>query len=155
MCGVQLFIPTYVTTSAKCPEIGLTSVLAILRNHCLAMACDPNKSTWLARHGLGGLVADEVTVWSFPRPYFQQTTTSYHIALKQPAHASIIQRVRYLVSIPLRRTPNLQSCLSSAESYARTMFGTLFHLGFDALLLSAFLAGVKRSTGLTYVLTSF
>ncbi|THH33745.1 hypothetical protein EUX98_g476 [Antrodiella citrinella] len=29
------------------------------------------------------------------------------------------------------------------------MFGTLFHLGVDALLVSAFLAGVKRSTGLT------
>jgi len=29
------------------------------------------------------------------------------------------------------------------------MFSTLFHLGFDALLISAFLAGVKRSTGLT------
>lgn len=31
------------------------------------------------------------------------------------------------------------------------MFGKLFHLGLDALLISAFLAGVKRSTGLTYV----
>ncbi|KAH8105500.1 DUF1748-domain-containing protein [Cristinia sonorae] len=29
------------------------------------------------------------------------------------------------------------------------MFGKLFHLGIDALLISAFLAGVKRSTGLT------
>ncbi|KAH9950105.1 DUF1748-domain-containing protein [Amylocystis lapponica] len=29
------------------------------------------------------------------------------------------------------------------------MFGTLAHLGFDALLLSAFLAGVRRTTGLT------
>ncbi|KAI0313450.1 DUF1748-domain-containing protein [Amylostereum chailletii] len=29
------------------------------------------------------------------------------------------------------------------------MFGKLFHLGFDALLIAAFLAGVKRSTGLT------
>ncbi|KAI0079737.1 DUF1748-domain-containing protein [Panus rudis PR-1116 ss-1] len=29
------------------------------------------------------------------------------------------------------------------------MFGKLFHLGLDALLISAFLAGVKRSTGLT------
>ncbi|KAI5124768.1 hypothetical protein M0805_005402 [Coniferiporia weirii] len=29
------------------------------------------------------------------------------------------------------------------------MFGKLFHLGFDALLISAFLAGIKRSTGLT------
>jgi len=27
----------------------------------------------------------------------------------------------------------------------------LVHLGFDALLISAFLAGVKRTTGLTYV----
>ncbi|KAF9821047.1 hypothetical protein IEO21_01024 [Rhodonia placenta] len=29
------------------------------------------------------------------------------------------------------------------------MFGTLVHLGFDAMLLSAFLAGVRRTTGLT------
>ncbi|KZT12613.1 DUF1748-domain-containing protein [Laetiporus sulphureus 93-53] len=29
------------------------------------------------------------------------------------------------------------------------MFGTLIHLGFDALLLSAFLAGIRRTTGLT------
>ncbi|CCM04024.1 uncharacterized protein FIBRA_06181 [Fibroporia radiculosa] len=29
------------------------------------------------------------------------------------------------------------------------MLGTLVHLGFDALLLSAFLAGIKRTTGLT------
>jgi len=29
------------------------------------------------------------------------------------------------------------------------MFGTLVHLGFDALLVSAFLAGIKRTTGLT------
>lgn len=27
----------------------------------------------------------------------------------------------------------------------------IVHYGFDALLLSAFLAGVKRTTGLTYV----
>ncbi|KAF8342339.1 uncharacterized protein EI90DRAFT_3116289 [Cantharellus anzutake] len=29
------------------------------------------------------------------------------------------------------------------------MFGRLVHYGFDALLISAFLAGIKRSTGLT------
>jgi len=29
------------------------------------------------------------------------------------------------------------------------MFGKLVHLGFDALLISAFLAGIKRSTGLS------
>ncbi|KAF8897145.1 hypothetical protein BD779DRAFT_1489116, partial [Infundibulicybe gibba] len=29
------------------------------------------------------------------------------------------------------------------------MLGTLAHLGFDALLISAFLAGIKRTTGLT------
>ena len=32
------------------------------------------------------------------------------------------------------------------------MFGSLFHLGIDALIVSAFLAAVKRSTGLTYVI---
>jgi hypothetical protein len=31
------------------------------------------------------------------------------------------------------------------------MIGKLLHLGFDALLISAFLAGVKRTTGLTCV----
>ncbi|TFK56041.1 DUF1748-domain-containing protein [Heliocybe sulcata] len=29
------------------------------------------------------------------------------------------------------------------------MFGKLIHLGIDALIISAFLAGVKRNTGLT------
>ncbi|KAG7096621.1 hypothetical protein E1B28_004038 [Marasmius oreades] len=33
------------------------------------------------------------------------------------------------------------------------MLGKLVHLGFDALLISAFLAGVKRTTGLTPALT--
>jgi hypothetical protein len=31
--------------------------------------------------------------------------------------------------------------------------GRLTHYAFDAVLISAFLAGVKRSTGLTYVLS--
>jgi len=30
------------------------------------------------------------------------------------------------------------------------MLGKLAHYGFDAILISAFLAGVKRSTGLTF-----
>ncbi|KAJ5389842.1 uncharacterized protein N7496_000910 [Penicillium cataractarum] len=34
------------------------------------------------------------------------------------------------------------------------MFGRLTHYAFDAVLLSAFLAGVKRSTGLTPSLNS-
>jgi len=33
------------------------------------------------------------------------------------------------------------------------MFGKLVHLGFDALLISAFLAGIKRSTGLAPALS--
>ncbi|KAF9520378.1 hypothetical protein BS47DRAFT_1287199 [Hydnum rufescens UP504] len=33
------------------------------------------------------------------------------------------------------------------------MLGRLMHYGFDALLISAFLAGIKRSTGLTPVLS--
>jgi hypothetical protein len=33
------------------------------------------------------------------------------------------------------------------------MFGKLVHLGFDAILISAVLAGIKRSTGLTPALT--
>ncbi|PAV21126.1 hypothetical protein PNOK_0375300 [Pyrrhoderma noxium] len=33
------------------------------------------------------------------------------------------------------------------------MFGSLFHLGIDALIISAFLAAVKRSTGLTPALS--
>ncbi|KAE8150508.1 hypothetical protein BDV25DRAFT_110264 [Aspergillus avenaceus] len=35
-----------------------------------------------------------------------------------------------------------------------TMFGRLTHYAFDAVLFSAFLAGVKRSTGLTPSLQS-
>lgn len=34
------------------------------------------------------------------------------------------------------------------------MLGKLVHLGIDAMLLSAFLAGIKRSTGLTCVCLS-
>ena len=34
------------------------------------------------------------------------------------------------------------------------MFGKIVHLGFDALLVTALLAGIKRTTGLTYGLTS-
>ena len=34
-----------------------------------------------------------------------------------------------------------------------TMFGKLVHLGFDALLVAAVLAGIKRTTGLTYGLS--
>ncbi|KAG1773845.1 DUF1748-domain-containing protein [Suillus occidentalis] len=33
------------------------------------------------------------------------------------------------------------------------MFGWLFHLGLDALIISAFLAGIRRSTGLTPALS--
>ncbi|KZT41128.1 DUF1748-domain-containing protein, partial [Sistotremastrum suecicum HHB10207 ss-3] len=33
------------------------------------------------------------------------------------------------------------------------MFGKIVHLGFDALLVTAFLAGIKRSTGLTPALS--
>jgi len=33
------------------------------------------------------------------------------------------------------------------------MLGKLIHIGFDALLITAFLAGVKRCTGLTPVLS--
>lgn len=35
------------------------------------------------------------------------------------------------------------------------MFGTLIHLGIDAALLSAFLAGIRRTTGLTFVVSMF
>ncbi|KZW03885.1 DUF1748-domain-containing protein [Exidia glandulosa HHB12029] len=34
------------------------------------------------------------------------------------------------------------------------MFGKLIHLGVDALLVSAFIAGVRRSTGLTPALAT-
>ena len=34
-----------------------------------------------------------------------------------------------------------------------TMFGKIVHLGFDALLVAALLAGIKRTTGLTYGLS--
>ncbi len=43
-----------------------------------------------------------------------------------------------------------RSCLSvSSCDLFLAMLGKLFHLGLDALLLSALLAGIKRSTGLT------
>ena len=35
------------------------------------------------------------------------------------------------------------------------MFGKLVHLGIDALLISAFLAGIKRNTGLTWAFDVF
>jgi hypothetical protein len=34
------------------------------------------------------------------------------------------------------------------------MFGRLTHLAFDALLVTAFLAGIRRTTGLTYAASS-
>jgi len=36
-----------------------------------------------------------------------------------------------------------------------SQLGRLTHFAFDAVLVSAFLAGVKRSTGLTYVLRKY
>ena len=39
----------------------------------------------------------------------------------------------------------------SPTSTNTTQLGRLTHFAFDAVLVSAFLAGVKRSTGLTYV----
>ncbi|KAH8089619.1 hypothetical protein HD553DRAFT_304395 [Filobasidium floriforme] len=33
-----------------------------------------------------------------------------------------------------------------------TLFGKLFHVGFDAILITALLAGIKRNTGLTVAL---
>lgn len=42
------------------------------------------------------------------------------------------------------------AALYSGGAYLLTR-ASLVHLGFDAMLISAFLAGVKRTTGLTYV----
>lgn len=39
------------------------------------------------------------------------------------------------------------------DCLSRLQLGRVFHYTFDAILVSAFLAGVKRSTGLTYVLS--
>lgn len=47
---------------------------------------------------------------------------------------------------PTTHTPQLSTSLPIPE-----MLGKLVHLGIDAILLSAFLAGIKRSTGLTCV----
>lgn len=46
-------------------------------------------------------------------------------------------------------SPNYQ--LAAHSPYQKTMLGKLVHIGFDALLISAFLAGIRRTTGLTYV----
>ena len=40
---------------------------------------------------------------------------------------------------------------STIRVYNPEMLGKLVHLGFDAVLISAVLAGIKRSTGLTCV----
>jgi hypothetical protein len=37
----------------------------------------------------------------------------------------------------------------SQNLIAAAMFGRVFHFGVDALLIAAFLAGIRRSTGLT------
>lgn len=39
----------------------------------------------------------------------------------------------------------------SVNKRSKKMLGKLVHLGFDALLISAFLAGIKRTTSLTCV----
>lgn len=41
------------------------------------------------------------------------------------------------------------SLTSYTESNTQSQLGRLTHYAFDAILVSAFLAGVKRSTGLT------
>ncbi|BAE56465.1 unnamed protein product [Aspergillus oryzae RIB40] len=50
--------------------------------------------------------------------------------------------------------PVWTSPVSSSSLDMVTMFGRLTHYAFDAVLFSAFLAGVKRSTGLTPSLDS-
>jgi hypothetical protein len=46
----------------------------------------------------------------------------------------------------------LPTAIPPAPSNPLSQLGRLTHFAFDAVLFSAFLAGVKRSTGLTYVL---
>jgi hypothetical protein len=54
-------------------------------------------------------------------------------------------------------SPNLATPLhpqtATTTKPTATMFGKLIHLGFDALLISAVLAGIKRTTGLAYGLS--
>ncbi|KAG9317148.1 Isochorismatase-like protein [Chiua virens] len=50
-------------------------------------------------------------------------------------------------------TKTSQKLLQYPWTIPRNMFGSLFHLAIDALLFSAFLAGIKRSTGLTPALS--
>jgi hypothetical protein len=45
----------------------------------------------------------------------------------------------------------LPTAIPPAPSNPLSQLGRLTHFAFDAVLFSAFLAGVKRSTGLTYV----
>lgn len=53
-----------------------------------------------------------------------------------------------VVHLSLSLTPPTRLNPSNPPS----QLGRLTHFAFDAVLVSAFLAGVKRSTGLTYVL---
>lgn len=43
------------------------------------------------------------------------------------------------------------STFSSTTAHTPQMLGKLVHIGVDAVLISAFLAGIKRTTGLTCV----
>ena len=52
------------------------------------------------------------------------------------------------------QTHRSRTSLTNTTSHPKQL-GRLTHYAFDAVLLSAFLAGVKRSTGLTYVAHSF
>ena len=53
-----------------------------------------------------------------------------------------------VVPHPSHPTPNTSQKLTTTRPH---QLGRLTHFAFDAVLVSAFLAGVKRSTGLTYV----
>jgi hypothetical protein len=48
-------------------------------------------------------------------------------------------------------SPKSQFSIHTHTNPSLTQLGRLTHFAFDAVLVSAFLAGVKRSTGLTYV----
>jgi hypothetical protein len=67
------------------------------------------------------------------------------------AQAALEEFRRYKSRENIRPAVHSKSLLDVLVVLDPAMLGRLVHLGIDALIISAFLAAVKRSTGLTYV----
>ncbi|KAE8360613.1 hypothetical protein BDV27DRAFT_38219 [Aspergillus caelatus] len=81
-------------------------------------------------------------------PAYYQWTLPFQLLILE-SHKSYIPRARPDPLYSVWTSP-----VSSLSPDMVTMFGRLTHYAFDAVLFSAFLAGVKRSTGLTPSLDS-